>query len=320
MRFLEPQRVSARLIGVMSKRDARPLTRLRSLAAALACVGVLGSGCGSGPPGAGSPADIDPPTAAGQPALPGAQEPPALTALAPTTTERPAPLTMLGRTAFESPAPAPSAECHLPGPILADVPRGFEPPGEGPAPSTTLLIPCTAEQAPPDQARAEHEPTEVVEAPEAPEAAEADLAPSATTPTDGQAGMPVLPPVGDGEGVARWTVEIIEWFPHDPEAFTQGLEIAGGTMYESTGLWGRSSLRAVSPATGEVTARVDLPAKFFRRGPHRGGRRDLPAHLAERHRSRVRPCHPRAAAGAQLHRRGLGALRDGRRAVHDGRL
>ena len=78
--------------------------------------------------------------------------------------------------------------------------------------------------------------------------------------------MPVLPPVGDGEGVARWTVEIIEWFPHDPEAFTQGLEIAGGTMYESTGLWGRSSLRAVSPATGEVTARVDLPAKFFGEG------------------------------------------------------
>ena len=78
--------------------------------------------------------------------------------------------------------------------------------------------------------------------------------------------MSVLPPVGDGEGVARWTVEIIEWFPHDPEAFTQGLEIAGGTMYESTGLWGRSSLRTVNPATGEVTAQVDLPEEFFGEG------------------------------------------------------
>ncbi len=78
--------------------------------------------------------------------------------------------------------------------------------------------------------------------------------------------MSVFPPVGSGEGVARWTVEIIEWFPHDPEAFTQGLEIAGGTMYESTGLWGRSSLRTVNPATGEVTEQVDLPAEFFGEG------------------------------------------------------
>lgn len=76
----------------------------------------------------------------------------------------------------------------------------------------------------------------------------------------------MLPPIGDGDGVARWSVEIIEWIPHDPDAFTQGLEVAGGTMYESTGLWGRSSLRAVDPATGEVTARVELPAELFGEG------------------------------------------------------
>ena len=76
----------------------------------------------------------------------------------------------------------------------------------------------------------------------------------------------MFPPLGDGDGVARWTVEIIEWIPHDPDAFTQGLEIADGTMYESTGLWGQSSLRAVNPATGEVTARVDLPDEFFGEG------------------------------------------------------
>ena len=76
----------------------------------------------------------------------------------------------------------------------------------------------------------------------------------------------MFPPVGDTEGVARWSVEIIEWAPHDPDAFTQGLEVADGTMYESTGLWGRSSLRVVNPATGEVTARVDLPDEFFGEG------------------------------------------------------
>ena len=76
----------------------------------------------------------------------------------------------------------------------------------------------------------------------------------------------MFPLAGGGDGVARWTVEIIEWFPHDPEAFTQGLEVADGIMYESTGLWGQSSLRAVNPTTGEVTAQVDLRDEFFGEG------------------------------------------------------
>ena len=76
----------------------------------------------------------------------------------------------------------------------------------------------------------------------------------------------MFPLAADGVGVARWTVEIIEWFPHDPDAFTQGLEMADGTMYESTGLRGRSSLRTVNPRTGEVSARVDLPEAFFGEG------------------------------------------------------
>ena len=81
-----------------------------------------------------------------------------------------------------------------------------------------------------------------------------------------QSSTSVFPPLGEGTDVARWTVEIIEWFPHDPEAFTQGLEIAGGTMYESTGLLGRSSLRTVDAVTGEVTASVDLPDDLFGEG------------------------------------------------------
>ena len=76
----------------------------------------------------------------------------------------------------------------------------------------------------------------------------------------------MFPPIDAGEGLARWGVEILEWVPHDPDAFTQGLEMADGTMYESTGLWGQSSLRAVNPSTGEVTARIDLPDEFFGEG------------------------------------------------------
>jgi len=81
-----------------------------------------------------------------------------------------------------------------------------------------------------------------------------------------QSATSVFPPVGDGDGVARWTVEIIEWFPHDPEAFTQGLEVAGGTMYESTGLRGESSLREVDPTTGEVVALAGLADEYFGEG------------------------------------------------------
>lgn len=76
----------------------------------------------------------------------------------------------------------------------------------------------------------------------------------------------MFPTVGEQGGVARWTVEIIEWLPHDPEAFTQGLEITGGTMYESTGLRGQSSLRTVDTVTGEVVARVDLADDLFGEG------------------------------------------------------
>ncbi len=181
---------------------------------------------------------------------------------------------MPGRTTFESPVPSPA--CHAPGPILADVMPGFEPPGAGPPPSTTLLVPCTTEQATASQDRADREPSEAAETPETPKE-QAEASDGQAEASDGQAeaseeqagvraGVSVFPPIGEGEGVARWSVEIMEWAPHDPDAFTQGLEIADGTMYESTGLWGQSSLRAVDPATGEVTARVDLPAEFFGEG------------------------------------------------------
>ena len=61
-------------------------------------------------------------------------------------------------------------------------------------------------------------------------------------------------------------MEIVGWVPHDPAAFTQGLEVADGTMYEGTGLRGRSSLRTVDPGTGEVTGQIDLAADLFGEG------------------------------------------------------
>lgn len=60
--------------------------------------------------------------------------------------------------------------------------------------------------------------------------------------------------------------EVLESYPHDPQAFTQGLLLHQGALYESTGLYGKSSLRQVELATGKVLRRVDLPAKLFGEG------------------------------------------------------
>lgn len=75
-----------------------------------------------------------------------------------------------------------------------------------------------------------------------------------------------LPDLDSGAGAVRWTVEILERRPHDPAAFTQGLEMADGALYESTGLYGRSSLRLVDPATGAVTAETAVADDLFAEG------------------------------------------------------
>ncbi|CAM2932568.1 glutaminyl-peptide cyclotransferase [Prescottella defluvii] len=60
--------------------------------------------------------------------------------------------------------------------------------------------------------------------------------------------------------------EIVRELPHDPDAFTQGLEISDGTLYESTGLVGRSWVRATELDTGAERARADLPQPMFGEG------------------------------------------------------
>lgn len=59
---------------------------------------------------------------------------------------------------------------------------------------------------------------------------------------------------------------VVEHYPHDPEAFTQGLLFHQGYLYESTGLYGQSTLRRVKLETGEVTHAVPLDAALFGEG------------------------------------------------------
>ena len=52
--------------------------------------------------------------------------------------------------------------------------------------------------------------------------------------------------------------ELISVIPHDDSAFTQGLEIHDGKLYESTGLYGESSVRIVNMETGEIEVQYKL--------------------------------------------------------------
>jgi glutaminyl-peptide cyclotransferase len=63
-----------------------------------------------------------------------------------------------------------------------------------------------------------------------------------------------------------YTYSIINEFPHDKTAYTQGLEFYRDTLYESTGLRGKSSLRKVDFKTGKVLQKIDLDKVYFGEG------------------------------------------------------
>ena len=73
---------------------------------------------------------------------------------------------------------------------------------------------------------------------------------------------------GNGPQAAarEYGYKIVHAYPHDPEAFTEGLFYRDGFLYESTGLEGRSSVRKVRPETGEIVQKYDLPPEYFGEG------------------------------------------------------
>lgn len=59
---------------------------------------------------------------------------------------------------------------------------------------------------------------------------------------------------------------VIHAYPHDINAFTEGLEYRAGYLYESTGLKGRSWLRKENLETGKVLQQIDLDPQYFGEG------------------------------------------------------
>lgn len=74
------------------------------------------------------------------------------------------------------------------------------------------------------------------------------------------------PPSPATTAPTHYGYQIVNTFPHDRAAFTQGLVFLDGALLETTGLNGKSSLRRVEPATGSVLKRVELPEQYFGEG------------------------------------------------------
>jgi glutaminyl-peptide cyclotransferase len=64
----------------------------------------------------------------------------------------------------------------------------------------------------------------------------------------------------------RNSFRVIRTFPHDRDAFTQGLVYENGILYEGTGQEARSSLRKVRLETGEVLNQLEMGSQFFGEG------------------------------------------------------
>jgi len=75
---------------------------------------------------------------------------------------------------------------------------------------------------------------------------------------------PVAPPV--------YAYRVVATYPHDPDAFTQGLFWLEGALYESTGLVGRSTIRRVNLQDGRVLQSVAIPPGQFGEGIVNWGR------------------------------------------------
>ena len=85
-------------------------------------------------------------------------------------------------------------------------------------------------------------------------------------PAPGDSPVPARTALPGMRGAPLYTYRVIERYPHDPQAWTQGLVYHGGFLYEGTGLRGRSSLRVVELETGEVLQLEPLPDAYFGEG------------------------------------------------------
>ncbi|MGM9742450.1 MAG: glutaminyl-peptide cyclotransferase [Candidatus Cryptobacteroides sp.] len=66
--------------------------------------------------------------------------------------------------------------------------------------------------------------------------------------------------------VKQYKLQVVNSFPHDRTSYTQGLFFYGGSMYESTGLNGKSTFRKVDISTGKALSKLTFDKKYFLEG------------------------------------------------------
>jgi len=78
--------------------------------------------------------------------------------------------------------------------------------------------------------------------------------------------MMTIPQIPTGSNLPVYGYQIVRVYPHDPKAFTQGLQYLDGVFYEGTGQVGQSSIRKVEVETGKVLQQRDVPPPHFGEG------------------------------------------------------
>lgn len=113
------------------------------------------------------------------------------------------------------------------------------------------------------QESAKEKPTATIPASRTPNTPTAAPTNKAITPTAFPTGTSRA---SSGENTRLYTYRIVRSFPHDRNAFTEGLVFKDGWLLEGTGLHGRSTLRRVTLETGQVTRVYALPEQYFGEG------------------------------------------------------
>ncbi len=69
-----------------------------------------------------------------------------------------------------------------------------------------------------------------------------------------------------GAKVKQYKLQVVKEYPHDVSSYTQGLFFEGDKLYESTGLYGKSTFRMVDLQTGNALRKLDFGSKYFVEG------------------------------------------------------
>lgn len=76
----------------------------------------------------------------------------------------------------------------------------------------------------------------------------------------------LVPQSRSADDIPAYGIEVLNTWPHDASAFTQGLTFYNGMLYEGTGRNGQSSLRMVDLESGELLKRENLNSRYFGEG------------------------------------------------------